>query len=257
VADLSPLKGMPLQHLLCDFKPERDAAILRSIKTLETINSVPAKVWLGIDLTKVTGSAWLDLLQIPHDVCVVRPREPWVKRDGTWTTSVLPESLARLAFPVAPQGGYDLTAEVSRQEGDDCIALVLPVGGRSVVLGYHHWGTVAGLSSVGGVPCWAGMGNNTNPTTVKHEPFPVGKKVAIAVSVRVRADQAEVTAKADGAPPIKWSGPIANLSAEERVVCRPGWLGVTSSQTRYILHALKFRRVDGVARVHRLRPLTP
>ena len=35
VSDLSPLKGMPLKDLGCDFKPERDAEILRSIKTLE------------------------------------------------------------------------------------------------------------------------------------------------------------------------------------------------------------------------------
>ena len=33
---------MPLKNLWCDFKPERDAAILRSIKTLEKINDKPA-----------------------------------------------------------------------------------------------------------------------------------------------------------------------------------------------------------------------
>ena len=34
---------MPLGELTCDFKPERDAGVLRSIKTLETINGKPAK----------------------------------------------------------------------------------------------------------------------------------------------------------------------------------------------------------------------
>ena len=43
MSDLSPLKDMPLKELQCDFKPERDADILRSIKTLETINGKPAK----------------------------------------------------------------------------------------------------------------------------------------------------------------------------------------------------------------------
>jgi hypothetical protein len=43
VTDLSPLKSMPLKELWCDFKPERDAVILRSIKTLEKINGKPAK----------------------------------------------------------------------------------------------------------------------------------------------------------------------------------------------------------------------
>ncbi len=42
VSDLSPLKGVPLKELRCDFKPERDAAILLSIKTLENINGKSA-----------------------------------------------------------------------------------------------------------------------------------------------------------------------------------------------------------------------
>ena len=42
VSDLTPLKGMPLKVLWCDFKPERDAEILRSIETLEKINDKPA-----------------------------------------------------------------------------------------------------------------------------------------------------------------------------------------------------------------------
>jgi hypothetical protein len=43
VSDLSPLKGMPLTDIWCDFQAERDAEILRSIKTLETINGKDAK----------------------------------------------------------------------------------------------------------------------------------------------------------------------------------------------------------------------
>jgi serine/threonine protein kinase len=44
VTDLSPLKTMTsLRGLSCDFKPERDFAILRSIPTLESINNKPAK----------------------------------------------------------------------------------------------------------------------------------------------------------------------------------------------------------------------
>jgi Leucine-rich repeat (LRR) protein len=42
VADFSPLKEMPLNNLHLDFKPFRDTELLRSIKTLETINGKPA-----------------------------------------------------------------------------------------------------------------------------------------------------------------------------------------------------------------------
>jgi serine/threonine protein kinase len=50
VADLSPLKNLPLQWLRCDFRPERDADIVRSIKSLVTINEKPVEEFLkGFD----------------------------------------------------------------------------------------------------------------------------------------------------------------------------------------------------------------
>jgi hypothetical protein len=50
VSDLAPLKDLPLKTLRCDFKPERDAEILRSIETLETINLKPAReFWKAVD----------------------------------------------------------------------------------------------------------------------------------------------------------------------------------------------------------------
>jgi hypothetical protein len=53
VSDLSPLKGMPLVSIRCDFKPERDAEILRSISTLELINDKPAKeFWKEIEKSR-------------------------------------------------------------------------------------------------------------------------------------------------------------------------------------------------------------
>ena len=46
VLNLSPLKAMPLKTLSCDVKVEQDREILRSIKTLETINGKPvAQFW--------------------------------------------------------------------------------------------------------------------------------------------------------------------------------------------------------------------
>ena len=53
VVDLSPLKGSPLRWIECDFQPERDGDILRSIPTLETINGRPvADCWKEVDETK-------------------------------------------------------------------------------------------------------------------------------------------------------------------------------------------------------------
>ncbi len=42
VADLTPLKNSPLTEIHCDFLLQRDAKILRTIRTLEKINDMPA-----------------------------------------------------------------------------------------------------------------------------------------------------------------------------------------------------------------------
>lgn len=50
ISDLSPLKELPLKYLGVDFKPDRDADILRSIKTLETINGKSAaEFWKAVE----------------------------------------------------------------------------------------------------------------------------------------------------------------------------------------------------------------
>ena len=46
VSDLLPLKGNPLKGILLSFNRERDAEVLRSITTLETINYIAAKEFL-------------------------------------------------------------------------------------------------------------------------------------------------------------------------------------------------------------------
>src|SRR5260370_4345373 len=62
VADLSPLKGMPLKEVNCDFRPERDAEILRSIKTLEKINDKPAaQFWKELPPAKPDGQGFVPL----------------------------------------------------------------------------------------------------------------------------------------------------------------------------------------------------
>jgi serine/threonine protein kinase len=50
VTDLSPLKGMRLKDIHCSFQRERDAALLRSLTTLERINDKPAAdFWKEVD----------------------------------------------------------------------------------------------------------------------------------------------------------------------------------------------------------------
>ena len=47
VSDLAALKGLPLEQLSeCDYSPLRDAAVLRTLKSLKTLNDQPAgELW--------------------------------------------------------------------------------------------------------------------------------------------------------------------------------------------------------------------
>ena len=56
LTDLSPLKDMPLKRLWYEIKPERDKALLQSIKTLETINETPAaEFWKQVEEQRKVG----------------------------------------------------------------------------------------------------------------------------------------------------------------------------------------------------------
>ncbi len=59
IAGLSPLKDCPLIELLCDFKPVRDTELVRSIKSLETINGKPAaEFWKEVEAKQAAFEAW-------------------------------------------------------------------------------------------------------------------------------------------------------------------------------------------------------
>jgi len=62
VTDISILQGTPLKEVRCTFKPERDAAILKSITTLETIDGMPAG-----DLWKKQGASAREGNQVPPE----------------------------------------------------------------------------------------------------------------------------------------------------------------------------------------------
>ncbi len=59
VRALAPLAGMPLIDIICDLRQPRDFEILRSIKTLETINTKPAaEFWKEVEIQQAVFEVW-------------------------------------------------------------------------------------------------------------------------------------------------------------------------------------------------------
>jgi Leucine-rich repeat (LRR) protein len=59
--DLARLAGLPLRELVCKFRPQRHAAVLRSIKSLEQINERRADAfWQDADARRADLETWLE-----------------------------------------------------------------------------------------------------------------------------------------------------------------------------------------------------
>ncbi len=59
VSDVSALKDLPLKEVRCEFKPLRDAVVLRSIASLESIDGKPAaEFWKMDDAREAAFEAW-------------------------------------------------------------------------------------------------------------------------------------------------------------------------------------------------------
>jgi hypothetical protein len=94
VSDLSVLRGMPLKDLKCDFRPERDADILRSIKTLQKINDKsPTAFWMDAGALSFPppDDAWLmQVAALPAKDQVAAVKAELIRRNPTFDGKLTP-----------------------------------------------------------------------------------------------------------------------------------------------------------------------
>ena len=117
VTDLSLLKEMPLKELTFDFKPERDVEVLRSIKTLETINGKPvAQFWKDAEARQAEFQEWLQLVptltaeqQVAAVAARLKERNPGL--DGTARHKIEGGVVTELTF--TPVKGQDVVTDLS------------------------------------------------------------------------------------------------------------------------------------------------
>ncbi|MDB5341044.1 MAG: hypothetical protein JWN70_6663 [Planctomycetaceae bacterium] len=110
VADFSVIKDMPLKDLWLEFNPERDAALLRSIKTLETINRKPAaEFWRDVDGPQKKPLAcetpgfdeWVkEVAELPADKQLEAVSKKLVESnlgfDGNWQPTIESDEVTRI-----------------------------------------------------------------------------------------------------------------------------------------------------------------
>ena len=199
------------------------------------------------------GTDWVDLLALDQTWFEV-PSGTWEKRDGKWTSAHLGGPRNLLGFPLTATGSYELEGELTLDKGSDSLAFMLPIGRQSVQFGFNLKSdplpTIAGLHLVNGTPGHS----QANPTLTAHDTFKVGERIKLAMSVRIKGDQVEFAATVGQIKPIRWTGPVVQLSRDTSLQIPNDRFGIEAFASQYTFHVLRFRKIDGEATI--LKPKT-
>lgn len=139
VTDLSPLRGMLLKEIACDFKAERgDTEILRSIKSLEAINSKSAAKFWSERIQALIGFAPLSdaeikrIASLPVAEQLEEVRKELKRRNpdfnGTLTPTIENGAVTRLSFSTMQVSDIEPVRALSKLNYLDCSISGLATG---------------------------------------------------------------------------------------------------------------------------------
>ncbi len=203
-----------------------------------------ARLSSGITVESLGVGPWTDLLKlvdIQRDIVCGQ----WEQNNGALvvTPTDTDRQHLRLQLPVIVEGGYDLEMEFTRNEGDETVGAVLPVGAGGCVLHLSAFaGRVSGLDRVEGLGIGTpGKSDDSWPGTLIN-----GHRYKLLVRVRLRGEDATVDAILDGKPCIHWTGKQSALHIWS------GWalkgyrqLGLMASESTVTFHAARVRPIAG------------
>jgi hypothetical protein len=163
---------------------------------------------------------------------------------GTWrrTTNGLQcdsGPFARVAIPVAPDGGYEVQIQFTRFGGTADNVLILPVRrtacGCAISPDFVEF-QIAPPEGIGTV-------RGKFPQT----PLPDGKKHIITARIVLETALVRVQVDVDGKRQIDWSGPESALSPREEWRLFPNSLGIGSHNQGIIFHRVRLQTLTGRA----------
>lgn len=168
---------------------------------------------------------------------------------GTWTMAdaelqVAASKAARCILATNVPTSYDITFEFTRTEGDDAVALILPIGDVSPALEISSWqGEVHGLARVNG----GSSRDASNPTTVRPGTIENGKRQELLVSVRAEDNSPTITATLNGTELLKWSGPTSALASHFAFnLPNPRTLGMAVQNSAVTIHRASLEAVGAM-----------
>lgn len=148
---------------------------------------------------------------------------------------------ARIAMPVVPHGDYELMLRCSRIVGQGSLDVVLPVGGRQVLLVVADRsadGIFSGLELVGGERSGESITSEASFDFVNNRAYDV------EITVRTIGEDAKIAVDIDDRPFIRWIGPIDQLALpDEWNLPASATLAVGSDEAMFQFRSILMRTV--------------
>lgn len=156
----------------------------------------------------------------------------WAKGDGEIRIAAGPTARAVLADGVSKN--YSVDVELTRERGDEVVALILPVDSTSVALELGGWGGEShGLARVDGQP----TRSDKNPTSVRPGKLENGRLYKLSVRVSAEGDNSQISATLDGKKLVDWKGAVSRLQPHLVFnLPKPGSLGFASKENDVVIH---------------------
>ena len=223
---------------------KKDVERLRATTALKAIQAELGR--LGVASTMGQGQ-WIDLLALA-DPAKYAVEGEWSRKGTGLYCSCRREGL--VGIPITAVGSYDLQATFTLKSGTEA-SVSMPVGAGqcALIFGGNH-GTRVGLSMIDGKSLYSG-----NPTAVRSPDrkgwLTVGAKATIDVSVRIKGEQAEVTAKLNGKKVVAWTGKQLSLTWHDIRALPSKTFGLGSYGSKVLWHTAKLRMLDAADRTLR------
>ena len=214
---------------------------VKRLSAVNTMKGIEAEL-KALDVSPAPAPPkWIDMLAL------INPTRHAVR--GTWSregTALVGyyKSHAKITVPVTAFGSYDLQLVFTVLSGTESTT-VLPVGAGQATMTFGGWqGSISGLSNINGLD--ASM--KGNPTTINlgrgGMMLQVGAKIMLDVAVRIKDDQAHVTANLNGKKVIDWTGNQSALTLHKYWVMPIKTFGLGTAGSKVVWHTAKVRLLD-------------
>ncbi len=192
--------------------------------------------YLSLKEARPLPARWEDALDLlkPVDPSKHAVHGRWLKLDGQLVSSSKP--YARVQLAAIPEGSYQFETQFTRV-GGDCMALMLPVGGTSVLLVVSGWkGKVSGLAFI------RGRDADRNKTT-RDGALANGRKHTLFVKVLLLDDdRARIEVTLNGKAYLDWEGPRSDLKPDRQwSLKKGGLLGLGAYNAVIVFHSCQLK----------------